>query len=86
MVVASSRRDYVPVHRNVALLAVLGITFIILFLATFGPFPITHGPASALRAIAYTALVFFCLSSLVIVLRQDPLSRVQRNHSAITDP
>ena len=72
--------------RNVALLAVLGIAFVILFPATFGPFPVTHGPAMALRAIVYAALLFFCLSSLVIVLLQNPLSGVQRSHSAITDP
>jgi len=71
--------------RNVALLAALGITVVVLFPATFGPFPVTHGPASALRAIAYAALLFSCLSCLIIVLRQNPLSRVQLSHIATQD-
>jgi hypothetical protein len=71
--------------RNVALLAVLGISFVILFPATFGPFQVTNGPASALRSIAYADLVMFCLSCLVVILRQSPRSAVQHSHPAIAD-
>ena len=70
--------------RNVALMAVLGIAFVILFPATFGPFQVTNGPASSLRAIADADLVIFCLCFLVIVLRQNPLSGIQLSHPGST--
>ena len=68
--------------RNVALVAVLGIALVLLFPATFGPFPVTHGPASALRAIAYASLLFLCLSVLPAVLTESPILQLQQNHPA----
>ncbi len=68
---------------KIALLATLGITIILLFPAAFGPFPVTYGPASALRAIAYAALVIFCLSFLVAFLMESAALRIEHIAQAI---
>ena len=51
--------------RNAALLAIVGIVTVVLFPAVCGPFTATYGPASALRAMAYAALLVFTLCTLV---------------------
>ena len=66
--------------RNVALLTVLGIAHIALFPATFGPFQVTHGPASALGSIPVADFVLFCLSLLVSFLALNPVSCVRQTH------
>jgi len=71
--------------RNVALLTVLGIVHIALFPATFGPFQVTHGPASALGSIPVVDFVLFCLSLLVSLLALHAVSRVGQGHPAIED-
>ena len=71
--------------RNVALLAVLGIVHIALFPAAFGPFQVTHGPASALDSTPAADFVLFCLCLLVSFLVLHPVSRVQHTHPAMED-
>lgn len=71
--------------RNVALLVVLGIAHIALFPAAYGPFQVTHGPASASDSSPATDFVLFCLFLLVTFLTLNPLSRVRQTHSAIED-
>ena len=71
--------------RNVALLIVLGIVHIALFPATFGPFQVTHGPASALGSIPVADFVLFCLTLLVGFLTLNPVSLVRQTHPAIED-
>jgi hypothetical protein len=71
--------------RNVALIAIFGIALVILFPASFGPFQVTHGPASSLRAIAYADLIFFCLSCLIVILTCNPAWRIRESHPATTD-
>jgi hypothetical protein len=48
--------------RYAALMATMGIALVVLFPLSSGPFTATHGPVSALRAIANFALllVIFC--------------------------
>ena len=53
--------------RSIAVFAVLGIAIVTLFPAVCGPFTATHGPASALRAIAYSAFLLVIFSSLAAV-------------------
>ena len=60
--------------RNVALLATLGVAVVVLFPLGSGPFTVTNGPASALRAFAYIALLFVLLSTL-LAARTDGLNR-----------
>jgi len=71
--------------RNVALLLVLGIAHIALFPATFGPFQVTHGPASALGATPVVDFVLFCLSLMVTFLLMSPASLVRQTSAAIED-
>jgi len=54
-------------RRNVALLATLGIALVVFCPTVRGPFTATHGPESALRALAYADFVFDCLTALVIL-------------------
>jgi len=71
--------------RNVALLALLGLAHIAMFPAAFGPFQVTHGPASALDSSPAADFVLFCLSSLATLLTLNPVSRVRQTHPALED-
>ena len=56
---------------TIALLVVLGILFVVFFPATRGPFTVTHGPATAHRALAtiQKRLMLLCGLLLVSLLR-----------------
>ena len=72
--------------RNVALLAVLlGITSVVLFPVTFGPFQVTEGPASSLRALVDADLLIFCLCCLVVLLRQEQVQRLPHTNLSVED-
>ena len=74
--------------RNVALLATLGVAVVVLFPLGSGPFTVTNGPASALRAFAYAALLFVLLSTLLAVRTDRPESHLRQDSSfvAVTLP
>lgn len=58
---------------TIALLAMLGIIFVLFFPAACGPFTVTNGPATAFRAAAAVqALLILLCSSLLIALLQLP--------------
>ena len=67
--------------RNVALLATLGVAAVVLFPVGAGPFTATHGPASALRAVADVAVVFALLSTLLVVRTDHPESHLRQDTS-----
>ena len=69
--------------RNVALLVTLGVAVVVLFPLGSGPFTVTNGPASALRAFAYAALVFVLLSTLLAVRMDRPESHLRQDNSFI---
>lgn len=50
--------------RNVALLITLGVLLVALFPLGAGPFTATHGPLTALRALAFAILLFVAISFL----------------------
>jgi hypothetical protein len=65
---------------TIALLAMLGTVLVFLFPAAFGPFTATHGPATALRAVAAAkALLKLLCSSLLVALLQLPTFSVAVN-------
>ena len=74
--------------RNVALLAILGVAVVVLFPLGSGPFTVTNGPASALRALAYAAFVFVLLSTLLAIRTDRPQSHLRQDSSlvAVTPP
>ena len=67
--------------RNVALLATLGVAVVVLFPLGSGPFTVTNGPASALRAFAYIALLFVLLSTLLTARTDRPQSYLRQDAS-----
>ena len=69
--------------RNVALLATLGVAGVVLFPLASGPFTVTNGPASALRAFAYVALLFVLLSTLLAVRTDQPESHLRQDSSFV---
>ena len=56
-----------PWCRNAALLVTLGVLLVALFPLGAGPFTATHGPLTALRALAFTILLFVAISFLLRV-------------------
>jgi hypothetical protein len=67
--------------RIVALSATLGVALVVLFPMGSGPFTATHGPASALRAVADVALVFVLLSTLLVLRADHPESHLRQDIS-----
>lgn len=65
---------------SLAVMAVLGILLVFFFPAHFGAFSVTHGPATAFRAVATAWRIFSALSAalLMAVFR----SAVLRSHCA----
>jgi len=61
-----------PRCRNTALLVALGVLFVALFPLGAGPFTVTHGPLTALRALAFALLLFAAISLLLTVTVADP--------------
>jgi hypothetical protein len=62
------------------LLAILGMIFVLLFPAGYGPFTVTHGPATAFRAAAAVkALLKLVCGSLIIALLPRPALPVTVN-------
>jgi hypothetical protein len=57
-----------PWCRNTALLVTLGVLLVALFPLGAGPFTATHGPLTALRALAFAILLFVAISFLLRVL------------------
>jgi hypothetical protein len=57
-----------PWCRNTALLVTLGVLLVALFPLGAGPFTATHGPLTALRALAFAILLFAAISFLLRVL------------------
>jgi hypothetical protein len=57
-----------PWCRNAALLVTLGVLLVALFPLGAGPFTATHGPLTALRALAFAILLFAAISFLLRVL------------------
>ncbi len=67
--------------RNVAVLATLGVAAVVLFPLGAGPFTVTNGPASALRAFAYIALLFVLLSTPLAARMERPQSHLRQDAS-----
>ena len=61
-----------PRCRNTALLVALGVLFVALFPLGTGPFTVTHGPLTALRALAFAILLFVAVSFLLRAMVADP--------------
>jgi len=57
-----------PWCRNAAVLVGLGVLLVALFPLGAGPFTATHGPLTALRALAFAILLFAAISFLLRVL------------------
>jgi hypothetical protein len=57
-----------PWCRNAAVLVSLGVLLVALFPLGAGPFTATHGPLTALRALAFAILLFVAISFLQRVL------------------
>jgi hypothetical protein len=61
-------RNMLPWCRNTALLVTLGVLLVALFPLGAGPFTATHGPLTAMRALAFVILLFVVISFLVRAL------------------
>ena len=61
--------------RNLALLAILSIVVMVFSPPVCGPFTATYGPASALRAIVFAALVILSLTHLWVLQLLTPQLR-----------
>ena len=51
----------------IAVLAMLGVFLIFLFPANCGPFSVTHGPATAFRALAAALAVFAAITAALLL-------------------
>jgi hypothetical protein len=51
----------------IALLAILGVCLVFLFPAACGPFSVTHGPATAFRALAAACALFAAMASVALL-------------------